>query len=83
MTDIRELHQCGGRRRGCTLVAWNSALCRSNANRSSDMNVMTPASVSAGGPSRGAAGVLWNAASPESNMRAKVRGQRFAGTFCG
>ena len=74
MTDIPELHQCGGSRRGCTLVAWNSALCLSNAKRSSDMNVMTPVSVSAGGPSRGSADVLWNRASSVPNMPARING---------
>jgi hypothetical protein len=58
----------GGSSRGCALVAWNSALCWSKTNRSSDMKLILPLAVSAGGPSRGAALVWRKPASEGSNM---------------
>ena len=62
----------GGRRRDCAPVASNSAWCLSNTKRSSDMKVIVPLAVSAGGPSRGAAVVFWNAASCENMAHAAV-----------
>ena len=58
----------GGSSRGCAPVASNSAWCRSKTNRSSEMKVIVPLAVSAGGPSRGAALVLRKPGSHGSNM---------------